>query len=126
MTELLRYVLGIKPFNRRRHPRREPYGMILCACRCVQDHQTVEFACEIANVSLGGVLLMTNKIKLYPHTAVEILFHLPGDAGLRSVRGAIVRTYRRQGQSWYYSGVKFSNPQERAVAELLQYAERIR
>ena len=110
---------SIKPFDRRKSVRFKPQIYISCFCIYVKSGKKKESPSEIIDVSKDGLLLMTGEDKILPPTEVEICFQLPGRQEIDCIQGKIVRTYRRHTENWYYSGIKFTDNQQKGVQSLL-------
>ncbi|MDD2689944.1 MAG: PilZ domain-containing protein [Candidatus Omnitrophica bacterium] len=106
LKRVIRFLRRFGPLNRRRYPRLEPRQVIKCVCAYMDRGLPVECPAEIIDVSRGGLLLMTNENKIYPHTELKIKFRLPIYLEELSISGVVVRTFRRHLQSWYHSGIK--------------------
>lgn len=116
---LKRILYSHKPFDRRMHPRSFPKQEIECSCIRDEFGQKVESPLVIINVSRAGMLVSTNEAKIYPHTPIQVKFKAPSLAEPILVDAEIVRTYRRKDMRFYYSGLKFTDRNDKNVQLLL-------
>ncbi|MDD5432378.1 MAG: PilZ domain-containing protein [Candidatus Omnitrophica bacterium] len=121
IKKLKSYIYFWKLWNRRRYPRFAPVRSVDCSCIYNAGGGRVRAPIGVVNISQGGLLTVTSEKKIFPGTKVEIRFHLPNRNNEDSINAEIVRTYRMHGQSWYYSGVKFENPEDDNIRLLLDY-----
>jgi len=73
---------------------------------------TNQFDADVGDITTDGVFLRTTEL-LKPQTPVNIQFSLPGDLGLLSVEGKVVRVNwainRRRGKEHLGLGIRFEN-----------------
>ena len=120
-----RFIRRLKPFDRRRFPRIKTHPPVQCIVRYLEKDEKKEGTVYINDVSRGGLLLSSND-KIYPQTQVMVLVQLPSRPQPLSIQGEVLRTYRRGLDDWYYSGVKFTRPQEEDVLLLLDFVAQLR
>jgi len=116
---LRKAVFGLKPFDRRKHPRLKPDKEIPCFCVYEDSNQRLEFPVEIMNISKGGSLIITSEYKVYPGTKVELKFKPPLQQEFSIIKGKILRTFRPRHQYIYYSGIKFDEGNEKNIQLLI-------
>jgi Tfp pilus assembly protein PilZ len=92
-----------------------------CLCIYSESGQRIERPAHIKNISQGGLLMTTGETKIYPGKEVELRFELPGRQETFTVRGRVVRTYRKEYRSWHYSGVQFENREDANIKTLLNF-----
>ncbi|PIR21753.1 MAG: hypothetical protein COV44_11515 [Deltaproteobacteria bacterium CG11_big_fil_rev_8_21_14_0_20_45_16] len=73
---------------------------------------TNQFDADVGDITTEGVFLKSTEL-LKPQTAVNIQFSLPGDLGLLSVEGKVVRVNwainRKRGKEHLGLGIRFEN-----------------
>ena len=119
------FLYKFKPFNRRKDPRFQPKLVISCLLDYSdKDGQKIQCQAQVTDVSNSGALLEMGDVKFYPKNEVSMNFQLPGQQEQFTIHGRIIRTFRRKGQNFYHSGLKFVNKLEPGIKVLLDYARR--
>lgn len=119
----MKFIYKFKPFNRRKDERVQPCRLIKSICTYIDSGKEIQVTPDIVDVSKGGLLIATQN-KIYPGTKIEIKLQFPEKKETISVHGEIRRTFRRHSQSWYFSGVRFLDKEEKGIQVLLDYALR--
>lgn len=120
-NKFVKFVRDLKPFNRRKDPRFQSQRSIECMCVYTESGKQLECSSEILDASRGGLLIMTDKNKIYPGREVKIQFHLPSYPKLISLTGKIIRTSRRFKGDTYFSAVKLQNRENPGIELLLSF-----
>lgn len=105
--------------NRRRYPRLEAAGKVSCLCSCKKEGTAETFLCIVVDVSRAGALVMTSERKFYPKAKITLIFNAPFCPEGISLEATVVRTYRKHDQNWYFSGVRFPDPDDPALLRLV-------
>jgi len=108
-----------KPFDRRRYSRSSPYRELECSLLYEETGEKKEIPLLVMNVSKVGMLVSTNEVKIYPETPVRIKFKPASQPEPALITAQIVRTFRRKGIRFYYSGVEFEDANDKNVGLLL-------
>ena len=104
ITGLLR---RLKTFDRRRVMRFTLDSPVSCVFSRIGLGQETQCNCFVYNISETGALLMTEEEKLIPGNEILIRFNIPNSQDSIEVIAAVVRSYRKKAQSWYYSAIRF-------------------
>ncbi len=120
-SKFVRFIRSLKPLDRRKNPRFQSRPPVECMCVYTQSGKQLECSSAILDASIGGLLMMTGKNKIYPGTEVKIQFHIPSYPELISLTGKIIRTSRRLTDDNYSSAVKFQNKEEPGINLLLDF-----
>jgi len=104
----------------RRTFRRYQLDHFRCICIYTDHDKEIRHPVVVVDISEGGLLMITENVKIYPDTPVTIELKYPETDDVILLTGVIVRTYRREHGMFYRSGVEFKGMDKEKIKQVIK------